>query len=268
MEDIFFFLSKFIWEFVQPLTLIGAGLVLGYIFKGFRAGKFLLGFSLFVFFICGFLPVGEVSLRYLENAYDPPQILPEDLDGIIVLGGSISVPMSYSREQVQLNDNAERITEMIKLSKIFPHTKIVFSGGDWGVQDSSHKESKLLNNLLNNLGFDTSRILIEDQSRNTYENYLYSYRKFHPQAGEKWLLITSAFHMPRAVAVFSSNGWDVIPYPAGYLTSKGDFSYFSLDVLGNYYKLHVAVKEFVGIIAYTLTERIKSYDSPSEQPDV
>ncbi|MDY0028497.1 MAG: YdcF family protein [Pseudobdellovibrionaceae bacterium] len=268
MEDSFFFLSKILWEIVQPLTLIGVGLISGYVFRKFFFGKILLRLFISIFVICGFSPLGEVSLRYLENSYAIPQVLPEDIDGIIVLGGSISVPMSYSREQVQLNDNAERITEMVKLSRIFPQTKIVFSGGDWGVAHPSHKESKLLNSLLNNIGFDTSRILIEDQSRNTYENYLYSYRKFHPQVGEKWLLMTSAFHMPRAVAVFHSNGWDVIPYPAGYLTSKDSFSYFSLDVLGNYYKLHVAVKEFVGIIAYTLTERIKSYDAPSEQPDV
>lgn len=268
MQDIFFVISKFAWGVVQPLTLISFGLILGYFLRRFVFGKGLLGVSLVLFIACGFFPVGEISLRYLENLYERPQVFPENIDGVIVLGGAISVPLSYSRAQVQLNENGERLTEMIRISRAFPQVRIVFSGGDWGVKDSSHKESELLKILLKNMGFDPSRIEIENQSRNTYENYLYSFRQIQPLPGEKWLLVTSAFHLPRAAAVFNSNGWEVIPYPAGYLTSQDDFSYFSMDVLGNYYKLHVAVKEFVGIIAYTLTERIKYYDIPSETPDV
>jgi uncharacterized SAM-binding protein YcdF (DUF218 family) len=180
------------------------------------------------------------------------------VDGIIVLGGAIDTALTFSHAQVQLREKAERITEMVRLSRFYPKAKIVFTGGDGSLGHSSSAESTIMNTLLKNIGFNTGRIIYEDQSRNTYENYLYSVRLAHPQAGEKWVLVTSAFHLPRASAIFMSNGWGVIPYPAGFITDGKYRIMPNLDVLGNYYKLQVAAKEIVGIIAYTLTERIRT----------
>lgn len=259
----FFSLSKIFWMVFQPLTAFSLLMVAGLAGFKSRVGKILLSISVTFFLICGFLPVGTNFLVYLENTYDAPQILPQDLDGIIVLGGSIESRLSYARGQPHLNDHAERITEMMKLSRLYPQTKIVFTGGDGTFAQNSGKESDVLFTLLKNIGFDTSRIIFEKDSRNTYENMIYSKALLHPQAGEKWVLVTSAFHIPRSVAVFQSGGWNVIPYPAGYLTD-GKYTLFpDFDVLGNYYKLQVAVREIVGIIAYSLTERIKPYDEDS-----
>ena len=85
---------------------------------------------------------------------------------------------------------------------------------------------------------------------------LFSTELVHPKAGDKWLLITSAFHLPRSVGVFEKGGWDVIPYPAGYLEDGQYFVFRNLDVLGNFYKLQVAMKEIVGIIAYSFTGKL------------
>ena len=244
----------------QPLTALALLMAIGLAAFKFRFGRMVLLTATTLFLAFGFLPIGHNLLCYLENTYPSPHTLPKDIDGIIVLGGAVDSAMTYAHAQPQLNDNAERITEMVRLSRLYPQAKLVFTSGDASLDQSSGKESDALNILLKNIGFDASRIIFESQSRNTYENMVFSMRLVHPQAGEKWLLITSAFHIPRSVAIFNSNGWTVLPYPAGYLTD-GKYTFLPApDVLGNYYKLQVAVREFVGIIAYSLTERIKPYD--------
>lgn len=263
----FFMIAKIFWSLFQPLTVLALWIMIGICFFKFRFGRLFLISGCSLFLALGVLPVGQNLLVYLENTFVSSRMLPSDIDGIIVLGGSMDTGLSFAHEQVQLNENAERITEMIRLSYIYPKAKIVFTGGDGSQGQTSGKESIVLRSLLNNLEYDTSRIIFESESRDTFENYLFSKRLVHPQAGEKWLLVSSAFHLPRASAVFSSNGWNVIPYPAGFLT-KGQYSLMpNLDVLGNYYKLQVAVREIVGIIAYTLTERIKPDASDVQDVD-
>ena len=108
------------------------------------------------------------------------------------------------------------------------------------------------------MGFDTKRIIYEGQSRNTFENAEFSKKLVSPKNGEVWLLVTSASHMKRSVMIFNSSGWDVVPYPAGYLT-RGDYKLIpNFYVLENMYKLQIAVREMIGIMAYTLTGKIKS----------
>lgn len=224
-------------------------------------GRVMLTSGIFLLLVLGVFPTGINLLTYWENRAPLLTDLPKKVDGIIVLGGSVSVRISELRGQVQLNENAPRISEMLVLAKKYPRAKIIFSGGDGNLFHISSSESAELKNLLKNMGFDTSRIIFEDKSRNTFENMEYSRELVKPKTGEKWILVTSAFHMPRSVAIFNSNGWKVIPYPAGYLT-EGNYRYWpTLDVLGNIYKLQVAVKEIVGIMAYRLTGRIKPDDS-------
>lgn len=253
----FFYISKIFWMVFQPLTLIALLIALGITFFKYRLGRIFTVFFVGLFLLLGFFPVGSNLVRYLENIYPVPQMLPEKVDGIIILGGAMESGLSFARGQVQFNDRAERVSEMLRLYRLYPHAKIVFSGGDASMEGTSGKESTVLRSYLNNIGFDTSRIVFEEESRNTYENYLFSFRKVHPQPGENWLLVTSAFHMPRSAAIFTSNDWAIIPYPAGFLTAPQYDLMPNADVLGNYYMLQVAAKEIIGIIAYTLTERIR-----------
>ena len=110
------------------------------------------------------------------------------------------------------------------------------------------------------MDFDTSRIIYEGESRNTFENMDFSKNIANPKAGEVWLLVTSSFHMKRSEGIFRSNGWDVIPYPAGYLTAGNYKVIPNFDVLDNMFKLQIVVREIIGIMAYRLTGKIKTYD--------
>ncbi len=254
----FFPLSKIFWMVFQPLTLVLLLVTSGLLLLRFRVGRFLLWTGCGLFILFGFFPVGHNALCYLENSYPANPQLPAHVDGIIVLGGSVDTALTFAHGQPQINDNGERITEMVRLARFYPKAKLVFSGGDGTLGGHSGKESTVVNSLLKSIGFNTKRITFEDNSRNTYENYIYSVRLAKPREGENWILVTSAFHMPRSAAIFISNGWRVIPFPAGFITDGKYRVMPNLDVLGNYYKLQVAAKEIVGIIAYTLTERIKT----------
>lgn len=100
------------------------------------------------------------------------------------------------------------------------------------------------------LGLDPDRVLIDGKSRNTVENAINARALAQPKAGERWLLVTSASHMPRAVNCFQAVDWQVLPYPVDY--STGLPPVFSFTPMGNLHTLNHATKEWVGLLAYRL----------------
>lgn len=255
----FFALSKIFWLLCSPLTFIGLLILGGSILilaRRERWGRRILAAGCGLFLVCGFLPVGSNLMVALENKYVKPSPLPDKVKGIIVLGGMSDGTLTASHDEVNLNDNAERLTAMIELSRHYPQAQVIFTSGPGFAEESSYKESRNIEKLLKQIGISTSRFIFEEQARNTFENMTYSREIAHPQPGDTWLLVTSAFHMPRSVAIFTAGDWAVIPYPAGYI-EEGEYRIKpSLDLLGNFYKLHVATREIVGIIAYHLTGKL------------
>ncbi|OFW87222.1 MAG: hypothetical protein A3B66_07555 [Alphaproteobacteria bacterium RIFCSPHIGHO2_02_FULL_46_13] len=253
----FFMLSKLFWVLFAPMTFISFLIAGGFLARRYKVGRIAMGMGISLLLLCGFFPIGNNLLVYQENQFPLLKNLPPKVDGIIVLGGSIELERSVARGQVQMNEHAPRVTEMMALAKLYPKAKIVFSGGNGRFKETSSSEAKETDKILKSVGFDTSRMVYEGESRNTYENFMFSKKLVDPKPNEIWLLDTSAFHMKRAVGIFRSNGWDVIPYPAGYLTD-GNYEFVpNFDVLGNMYKLQIAVKEMIGMMAYTLTGKIK-----------
>lgn len=252
----FFVLSKVLWFVFSPLSVLTIGLCAGVFFYARTWAKWLIRFCVACLALIGFLPIGYNLLTWLENKY--PAVEVENVDGIIVLGGGLDLKTSNARQQIQINVNANRIWEFAALSLRYPQAKLVVTGGEAEFIDQPGSEAEKTREALNILNIKTDRIVIEAKSRNTYENMQFSKELIHPQPGDKWLLITSAYHMPRSMAIFNTNGWKVMPHPAGYITN-GQYRYLpTLDVLGSFYQFQVAVKEIVGIIAYTLTDRIKT----------
>ncbi len=263
----FFVLSKIFWILCSPVTLATIGLAVGGFFYARNMGRALLKFSVLFLCVIGFFPVGQNLLVYLENTHPVPAHLPAKVDGIIILGGSIDLKTSIARDQIILNENASRLTEMMALARQYPKAKIVFSGGDGNLIQSSSSESEKVDNLLKNIGLNAlaKRVLYEGKSRNTYENMVYARDMVNPRPADHWVLVTSAFHMPRSAAIFASHGWAVTPYPVGYLTDGKYHILPGLDVLGNMYKFQVAAREIIGIMAYTLTGKIRPYADTNEK---
>lgn len=198
------------------------------------------------------LPIPELVLAPLENRFPLPQALPADLAGIIVLGGAIDPIETAARGIPSLNSSAERMTTFVKIARLYPSAKMVFSGGIGTLRRSKRTEAQVAKQLFSDLGLDPANIVFEGNSRNTYENALYSQQLAHPEPGQTWLLITSAEHMPRAVGIFRQLNWQVLPYPVAY---KSDTEYQASGFGASLEKLDGAVREWCGLIAYRILGR-------------
>src|SRR5213078_952001 len=139
-------------------------------------------------------------------------------DGIIVLGGAISPDVSAARDEVALNEAAERLTVAAELARRYPEARILLSGGSGALIYEESAEAPFAMRLLQGLGVARARILLEDRSRNTVENAIFSKALAQPKPGERWLLVTSGYHMPRSVGIFRKAGFPVEPYPVDWRT--------------------------------------------------
>ncbi|MGI4851710.1 MAG: YdcF family protein [Janthinobacterium lividum] len=178
-------------------------------------------FKLLIALVVVFLiaPLGKIGVGYLENYYPRLHHIPKDAQGIILLGGSFDMKTSQKRGFTCYNMAAGRLVEFMELAHKHPHLPLIFTGG--GTRDYTKKsEADLTEEILKNMHFDLSRIKFERKSLNTLENATLTFDMIHPKPHEKWVLVTSASHMPRSVALFRHFGWHVIPYPVDYHTDE------------------------------------------------
>lgn len=252
----FFVLSKVFWFFAMPLNLIWSGLTGSIILLKFKEnwGKRLLIFFLGLFVFLGIAPVGYNMMVFLERTYERPDPMPDHVDGIIVLGGAFNSKMYEETGMIAATGNINRIIDFIDLANQYPKAKLVFSGGSGHLMQTERKEADDVEKFMDIMGIDERRLLFERQSRNSYENILFSKKLVKPQDGETWIIITSGFHLPRVMGIFQKLEWRVIPYPSSPQTGR-DYRFWpkSFNILSSYHYLGLALKEFVGSTVYSLT---------------
>lgn len=254
-----FVLSKLVGMLTEPITVFYLLMVLGcllmYSRHRIKLGRKILTVSLGVVTIAAVVPFDRWFMVALENRFPPPAALPEHIDGIIVLGGGTNPSISAARHQVSINSAATRMTALVPLANRHPEARLIFTGGSGSVFEQEFKEAIYVKEFYEQIGFDTSRISFEDQSRNTHENAVFSKQLMGPKPGETWILITSAFHLARAIGCFRAAGWPVIAYPVDYLTS-GRTSFGWADLHFNpgtgLSGLHTVIHEVLGLISYRL----------------
>ncbi len=218
----FFALSKTLGIMLLPTNfLIGLGFVGAMLlFTRFAPlGRKLVVASLVLLAICGFSPLGNLLLVPLEARFPPWDDTHGAPDGIIVLGGSIDPERSAARGVTVFKGSVDRIVAAAALAHRYPKARIVFSGGSANfVSDDSAKEADYVVSVFERLGIAGNRLTMERRSRNTQENAEFTKTLVSPKPGERWLLVTSAFHMPRSIGVFRKAGFAVEPYPADWRT--------------------------------------------------
>ena len=207
-----------LWAVLNPTLLVPALLTIGIALLWTRWNRY--GRALSTATLVFVLAIDAINLdgvlgTTLENRFVAPNPLPERVDGIIVLGGSIQTSISRSRGIPVLNRNGDRLVQFAALARQYPEARLIFTGGGATDQLDEWEWSQW---VMADLGVEFSRLTTEDRSTSTYQNATLSYELAKPQPGEVWLLITSAFHMPRAVGCFRVVGWDVLPYPVAYST--------------------------------------------------
>lgn len=260
MDTAFFILSKLIGLALQVETWLVIGMVATLAAGRFarpRLARWSSGATVSALLVIGIFPIGDILLRPLEAEF-PPRAAPEQIDGIVVLGGVEDQRATAAWGEPQLNEAAERLTAAAALAIAHPEARLVFSGGSGRLRNTVLGQPDIPSvavEFLMSLGIDTDRIIWEDQSRNTAENARFSYKVGAPASGETWVLVTSAFHMGRALASFEAAGWrEFIPHPVDYRT--GSFiDGIGWNLAGNLEVLNIAIKEWVGRLAYRLTDR-------------
>ena len=163
--------------------------------------------SLVLIAVAGWSPLGNALILPLEQRFPPWDSSRGAPDGIVILGGAITEDVSAARGAVALNEAAERLTVGAELARRYPDARIVFSGGNSALIFDGVPEAAFAVQELQALGVAHERITAEEQSRNTIENAVFSRLIANPKPGERWLLVTSAYHMPRAMAAFQGGGF-------------------------------------------------------------
>ena len=125
----------------------------------------------------------------------------------------IKSEISADRGEITVGHTADRIIAAVELARRYPSARVVFVGKN---------EADFVIRLLEKLGVSRDRIIVERKSRNTIENATFAKQLVMPKPGERWLLVTSAMHMPRAVGVFRNAGFDVDAYPVDYRTTGAE----------------------------------------------
>jgi uncharacterized SAM-binding protein YcdF (DUF218 family) len=219
-----------------------------------RAGRLLMVGSLVLFALAGLSPLGNALIIPLEDrfpAWDRARGAP---DGIIALGGAVTPDVAAARNDIVLNEAAERMTAVVDLARRYPAARIIFSGGDASFGYEGGNESEVALVLFERMGLAPGRVVAEDKSRNTAENALFTKRLAAPKPGERWLLVTSAYHMPRAMGVFRQIGFAVEAYPVDWRTRGAkDFTRPFPTVGDGLRRTDTALREWVGLIVYRLT---------------
>lgn len=256
MDSIFFFLSKLLWKVTAPDSLLLILLIIAWtlLWRGkIRSAKWMLGFVVGIFLIIALFPVGEWILYPLETRFPNNPVLPQKVDGIIVLSGAEIANLSNKWNQVELNDSGERLLAFQTLARQHPEAKLVFTGGSGSMMYQEYKEADIAKMLFEQQGMDISHIKFESKSRNTYENAVFSKVLANPVSGENWILITSARHMPRSVGIFCRAGWPMIPYPVDHYSWPGNLFRVDIKLAEHIRILTMGIKEWLGLVVYYVT---------------
>jgi uncharacterized SAM-binding protein YcdF (DUF218 family) len=262
----FFYLSKIFWFFIQPINLAIFLLLAGLIAGTVSRRRFAVTTSVLAFLILAlsaWTSFGAMMLNPLEERFPKPP-LPVKVDGIVVLGGGFEGAINLARGGYELNSSGDRMVETAILARRFPQAKVVVSGGNGSLFLDGEGDADTAPRLLGALGVPADRLILEDKSRNTYENAVFSRNLVQPKPGETWLLVTSAFHMPRAKALFDKAGFATVPWPVDYRTSGQEgVGLFRDNPSDSLQATTMAIREWIGLFAYWLSGRI---DQPFPAP--
>lgn len=255
----FFALSKILGfftdlsNFIATICVIGIVLVL---LQRQRVGTLLVTFGVLLLLLFGYSPLGNVLMLSLTERFPKWQDDGRAPDGIVVLGGAIDSDSSVARGSLEVNSAGERVTAMLELARRYPQARIVFTGGSGSLIEKSVSEAPVAGELLRRFGVASERVTLETESRNTDENAVFTARLVAPKPGERWLLVTSAWHMPRAIGAFRRAGFDVEAYPVdwrtrGWVDATKTFDTASVGLALS----EAAMHEWVGLLTYWLSGR-------------
>ncbi|MFA6140114.1 MAG: YdcF family protein [Hyphomicrobium sp.] len=251
-----FYISKVFWAVMQPAMLLLILTVTGAILLGTRyqrTGRGLVIAAAVLFVAGGLGPLSSWMILPLEDRFPRTVLGDRPVDGIIILGGSEDSRVAAGRGAHALNESAERMTEAAALARRYPNAKVVFTGGFIEILREPTVGADAAGIVLRDLGVGSDRLILERKARNTAENAILAKQIADPKPGERWLLVTSAWHMPRAMGLFRMAGFDVEAWPSDYRTAgPGDAWMLFASPVEGIRRLDFVVKEWLGLAANRL----------------
>ena len=260
----FFFLSKTLGVLLLPSNLlIGVGIagLLLLLTRFVSMGRKLVAASVLLMAICGFSPIGKLLLYPLETRFPPWDDTRGAPDGIVVLGGAIEPDLSAAHGAAVFGPSIDRIIAAAELGHRYPNARLVFTGGNSGLRSGdTAREADFALPVLESFGLSKDRLIMERRSRNTEENAAFSKAMVAPKSGERWLLVTSAYHMARSVGIFRKAGFAVEPYPVDWrLGGRDNLLQFSRFFIGGLGRIDMASREWMGLVAYWITGKTSEF---------
>lgn len=246
--------GKILWFLVHPSRVAFYVLCLGGVLlftRRWRAGRALLALLLTASIALSLFPVGEWVRDGLESRFPRPLDLPAHVDGVVMLGGDIDAERTLETGLPVMSRNG-RLLAFADLARRYPEARLAFSGGSGNLLDRSRTEADAMPIVLRAVGLDPARVIFEGKSRSTHENAVFTRALVEPKPGETWLLITDAWHMPRAVGSFRQAGFPVTAYPVGFNVAGGVDRFYSFRFDSGFGALSNPLKECLGLIAYRL----------------
>ena len=218
-----------------------------------RVGQSISFISILACCVISVCPVGDAFLSPLEKTY-PTEPEVRKVAGIVVLGGGESDIQSNVWSQPNTGDAGDRFIIALALAHKHPEAMVIFTGGSGRLMGGA-SGADVARDIFLGAGLDKSRLILEGASRNTAENAAMSLELAPNNLNGDWLLVTSAFHMRRAVASFCAAGWkNIVPWPTDYRTG-GFFDRIGWNLSLNLNDLNIGVREWIGLAAYSLTRR-------------
>ncbi len=262
------FIEWAVWTFLAPASLVVCMLSVGTILLfGSRAqwGRRIVVCAVAFVLLITLLPAEDWLLRPLERRFPVPDLSSIRVDGIIVLSGGIRASQSAYWGQPVLSESAERLTGFLGLARRHPEARLVVSDGGW---DSSGQPlgAVTARQLFAALMHDTLRVEFEEKSKSTRDNAVFAKALSDPAAGERWVLVTSGFHMPRSVGAFRAVGWNVIPYPVDFRTGPGVSLGF--QPAESLVEFSMGLREWIALVTYRILGYTRSVFPGPGTPDM
>lgn len=241
----------------QPLSWVLALLALSLLSRRRPVwGRRLVGAAMALLLLLGWQPLPDLLVRQLESRYAeiPPQADLRDYVGMVVLGGSTeSSNVVAAHSQPLLNDAAERMTAPLAMLQHNPHLRVLYTGG--GNPKDAISEAQRAKIFFDSLDLTRNKVVYESASRTTHENATLSAQLPGVDITQRWLLVTSAWHMPRSMATFAKAGWNVTAYPVDFRTgATTPWTEYSLAPALRTWQL--ALHELLGTLVYRITGRL------------
>jgi uncharacterized SAM-binding protein YcdF (DUF218 family) len=270
LSSLFFFASKLLWLVTAPDVLWLLLLILSFALGATRfrrSARWGTGLLLVLGMLVVLTKPAQYLAQPLENRFPHPDF-PACVHGILMLGGGEHPLITVRRGVPSIEGGSSRLLGAVELLRRYPEAQLIFAGGSGIPLQPEPSEASTVKAALQQLGVDLGRVRFEDKSRNTWENEVNALAMAEPRPDQRWVLVTSAMHMPRAVGIARQLGWTLLPWPVDYTTlprrairSEGHFGQYLAD-------FSTVSHEWLGLFAYWLSGRSAAlFPAPEPEPD-